>query len=238
MAYHSYMKTTKELTPAEKAIAAAMAYLFNAAKEKHETTQEDVALAVGKSLKQIQRIKGGKSSKVSTLTEVAAYFGFTYENMLALGRWILDGKAPEEWKPSLLEESNVSPGPSILRKVPLISFIQAGDWSGDEEFEPEELITCTSNVGPKAFALRVKGPSMEPEFIEGDYIIIDPDKQWESGDYVVAKNGEEEATFKRYYKDGDKHFLKPLNVDWGKPKDMTGHNWRIVGRVMEKVKRY
>ena len=107
-----------------------------------------------------------------------------------------------------------------------------------DESSHDEYVVCVEDVSPCSFALRVQGPSMEPEFTEGDYIIVDPEIRAESGDYVVAKNGDEEATFKRYFKDGEKHFLMPLNEDWGKPMDMTGHQWRIVGPVVQKIKRY
>jgi SOS-response transcriptional repressor LexA len=49
--------------------------------------------------------------------------------------------------------------------------------------------------GEHNFALRVKGDSMEPEFNEGD-IIVSPTAKAGHGDYVEAKNDEEEATFK------------------------------------------
>jgi len=43
-----------------------------------------------------------------------------------------------------------------------------------------------------------KGDSMEPEINEGDIIIVGPYDNAMPGDYVVAKNDEEEATFKQY----------------------------------------
>ncbi len=52
--------------------------------------------------------------------------------------------------------------------------------------------------GEHNFALRVKGDSMESEFNDGDIIIVNPTAKAETGDYVVAKNDEKEATFKQY----------------------------------------
>ena len=37
---------------------------------------------------------------------------------------------------------------------------------------------------------------MEPDFREGDAVVIDPEVIPLPGDFVVAKNGEEEALFK------------------------------------------
>ena len=45
--------------------------------------------------------------------------------------------------------------------------------------------------------MRVKGDSMIPEFNEGEIAIINPHLEIGSGDYVIAKNDEEEATFKQ-----------------------------------------
>ena len=61
---------------------------------------------------------------------------------------------------------------------------------------------------------------MEPEFKEGDTIIIDPDIKPSPGDYVVARNADQEATFKKYRPRGrnaqgiDVIELVPLNEDY------------------------
>ncbi len=96
---------------------------------------------------------------------------------------------------------------SEIKMVPLISSVQAGAMSeavdpyavGDaEKWIPVDL----PNLSPNAFALRVKGESMLPEFVEGDIIIVDPDIEPDPGRYVVAKNGKNEATFKQYRQRG------------------------------------
>ena len=61
---------------------------------------------------------------------------------------------------------------------------------------------------------------MEPDFKEGDIIIVDPELEPIPGEFVVAKNGENEATFKKYrptFTDltGRQHYeLVPLNDDY------------------------
>lgn len=70
------------------------------------------------------------------------------------------------------------------------------------------------------FALRIEGDSMEPDFKEGDIIIVDPELEPIPGEFVVAKNGNNEATFKKYrptFTDltGRQHYeLVPLNDDY------------------------
>ncbi len=79
---------------------------------------------------------------------------------------------------------------------------------------------------------------MLPEFKPGDRVIIDPSTSPQPGDYVVAKNGEEEATFKKYRprgvnERGDVVFeLVPLNEDYPSMRsDVTPI--RIVGTMVE-----
>ena len=52
---------------------------------------------------------------------------------------------------------------------------------------------------------------MEPEFKEGEIVIVNPHVEPKSGDYVVVKNDEEEATFKQLKKYWDTIVLHPLN---------------------------
>jgi len=130
--------------------------------------------------------------------------------------------------------------PHPFRRVPVISWVQAGDWKEvADPFQPgdaDEWMETDATASPYAFALRVVGDSMEPEFMPGDTIVIDPERPAENGSYVVVKNGTE-ATFKQIVMDGQSVFLKPLNSRYP-IKDMTGIEIRIVGVVVEKRKRY
>ncbi len=61
---------------------------------------------------------------------------------------------------------------------------------------------------------------MEPDFKEGDTVVIDPNIKPRPGSFVAAKNGREEATFKKYRPRsidllGNEVFeLVPLNEDY------------------------
>ncbi len=81
---------------------------------------------------------------------------------------------------------------------------------------------------------------MEPDFREGDKVIIDPEIQPRPGDYVVAKlANENEATFKKYRprgsdKDGRPTIeLVPLNPDWPTLVVDSDHPGRIIGTMVE-----
>lgn len=140
-------------------------------------------------------------------------------------------------------ESNVVPASVGMIKIPLISYVQAGTWTGVEELrdtgEDYEYILTDLDVSEDAFALKIKGDSMEPEFIEGDVVIIDPTVKPHAGEFVAAVNGDYEATFKKYrpLEDvdayGRQHFeLVPLNPDWHKLSSLK-QEIRIIGTMVE-----
>lgn len=60
------------------------------------------------------------------------------------------------------------------------------------------------------FALQVLGDAMQPEFMDGVVIIVDPEGIVRDGCYVVAWH-HDEYTFRQYRFYDEKHFLAPLN---------------------------
>jgi SOS-response transcriptional repressor LexA len=93
------------------------------------------------------------------------------------------------------------------RKVPLISWVKAGLWQEAVDiygpgYADEWLAYDTGDE--HAFALRVEGDSMEPEFKSGDIIVVSPSVDPVSGDFVVAKYGDD-VTLKRL-----KYIMPPL----------------------------
>lgn len=140
-------------------------------------------------------------------------------------------------------ESNVVPASIGMIKIPLISYIQAGQWTGIDDFREScgdyEYILTDLKVSEDAFALEIKGDSMEPDFIEGDRVIIDPDVQPHAGEFVAAINGDYEATFKKYRpledldEYGRQHFeLIALNQDYHKLSTLK-QEIRIIGTMVE-----
>lgn len=52
-----------------------------------------------------------------------------------------------------------------------------------------EYIMTDTDMSEFTFALRIEGDSMEPDFKEGDIIIVDPELEPIPGEFVVAKMG-------------------------------------------------
>lgn len=121
--------------------------------------------------------------------------------------------------------ANVEPGPDMVGSIPLISWVQAGDFCGVVDLlgpgEAEQWIPVSKRYGPHAYALRVQGDSMVSpypgtrSYPPGYIIFVDPDRAITNGCRVIAKIPESnEATFKIYSEDAGGRFLKPLNPQY------------------------
>lgn len=131
------------------------------------------------------------------------------------------------------------------RVVPLVGWIRAGQWDQVENpFDPEiaeGVVPTGTKVGSRAYALRVKGDSMTnpsgwPTFPEGTVIVVDPSRQANSGDLVIAQVDDElEATFKRLVRDAGATFLVPLNPRY--PTITVDQPVRICGVVTASAER-
>lgn len=138
--------------------------------------------------------------------------------------------------------SNVATASMGDSRIPLISHVQAGIWTEVvDNFQPGDaddwLITDLA-VSGSTFALEIKGDSMLPEFKPGDRVIIDPEVAPQPGDYVVAKNGGNDATFKKYRPRGVDSAgqtvfeLAPLNDDFPTIRSDV-EPVRIIGTMVE-----
>ena len=77
---------------------------------------------------------------------------------------------------------------------------------GEEEPTPYS----TPCEGSEPYVLMVLGDSMEPEFEEGEVIVIEPDGVVEDGSYVVAYH-DDEYIFRQLIQRDGRWFLHPLN---------------------------
>jgi SOS-response transcriptional repressor LexA len=136
--------------------------------------------------------------------------------------------------------SNVSPGPRIQGRVPLISWVQAGAFCETIDlFEPgdaEDWMPCPVKHSDRTYALRIQGDSMtspypgQKSYPQGTIIFVDPDKPLVNGCRVIAKlNGE--ATFKTYAEDMGHIYLRPINPTYS-PMDVTDKEVTFCGVII------
>ena len=144
--------------------------------------------------------------------------------------------------------SNVSDARAARGRLPIISWVIAGQWAEIEDFflppEDYKYIETTENLSEReAIALEVEGYSMyNPEdpksFPPGSIIIVKrPDlRQPRSGDFVVVRlDNEHRSTFKQLFFEGDKMVLKPLNPDPVYKTIILDRPATLIGVVTEKV---
>ena len=108
--------------------------------------------------------------------------------------------------------------------LPLLSWQQAAELMDVAKVRRDEIKEWLPHFftdKPRWYALRIKSDSMttplgnNKSFHENDVIIIDPDKNAEHGDFVVALLPRaKEVTFKQYVNDSGVHYLKPLNPQY------------------------
>lgn len=150
-------------------------------------------------------------------------------------------------------EANVVDAPAGTRRVPVLSYVQAGAMTEagcvDLSQVYDDYIMTDLELSGMAFALEIRGNSMvappgsnDDTFNEGDRIIVDCQVTPLPGDYVVARNGEHEATFKKYRPRGvddqgrEVFELVPLNPDYP-PMRSDRQAIHIIG-VMVEHRRY
>ncbi|RQQ30515.1 LexA family protein [Burkholderia stagnalis] len=136
-------------------------------------------------------------------------------------------------------ESNITEWP--VGKLPLISWVQAGDWSEIvDNFQPgdaEDWIACPFPSGRHGFVLRVVGDSMynptgDLSFRDGDFISVNPERDPMHRSLVIARRNREKATFKQLLLDeSDGPMLHALNPNWPTRYIEFDKNTEIIGVV-------
>lgn len=106
-------------------------------------------------------------------------------------------------------------------EVPLINKVTAGYPAGFTDLGfparvADDYVRCPDLHDPDAFAARVVGDSMEPEYREGDIVVFSPGRPLTDGDDCFARLADDdESTFKRVYfeTDGERERirLQPIN---------------------------
>lgn len=136
---------------------------------------------------------GNKYPRIDKIEMLANYFGIEKSDLI-------------ENRINSLKKSKIAVLGSIPAGVPIELIEDILDY---EEISEEML------KGDKEyFALRVKGNSMEPKYLDGDTLIILKTNDCESGqDCIVMVNGDD-GTFKRVIKTSNGIALQPLNPNY------------------------
>ena len=133
-------------------------------------------------------------------------------------------------------------------RVQIVGYIAAGEpipaFSSEGgvaavEFDTVEVRPELKKKHGTLFALSVKGTSMIDALIDdGDVVVIKPTNTARNGEMVVAwLREEEEATLKKFYREGSHVRLQPANSTMD-PIIVDVSNVEVKGRVVEVLRQY
>lgn len=189
---------------------------------------------LGKYLKQLREIKGLSLREVDRLSNIS----YTHLNMIENGKRnvtpallrnlaqlynvdyldlyekagyidLIEDEEKSKIKTDILGNPVVS--------LPLVGAVKAGynylaqeNWIGIVDVE-KSLV----GDGKDYFALKVKGDSMAPVFVENDIVIIKKQNDCENNEYAVVIINGDEGTLKKIKKTDNGIILQPLNPAYG-----------------------
>lgn len=189
------------------------------ARERAGFSQSELARRIGVKPQSVQQWEGaGTTPRSHRLASLAMALGVTKE-------WLLVGGSAAESVRRLAQQ---------MREVPLVNYVQAGQWSEVAPNMPDtQHVSCPVPCSESTFALEVVGESMLPDYLPGDIIFCDPEASAETGDDVVAMvDNHSEATFKRLVCEPGHMKLKAINPEWS-PRYMDIESpCSIVGTVI------
>lgn len=81
----------------------------------------------------------------------------------------------------------------------------------EDIIDTEEIDSDMLKGEKQYFGLKIKGDSMEPDYLDGDVIIFQKQDDCESGDDCVVMVNSNNGTFKRVFKNENGIILQPLN---------------------------
>lgn len=177
---------------------------------ERDTNATALAEATGVPQPTIHRILTGETAdpRTKTLEPLARYFGVSVSDL----RHKDFSSGVREAAPTY---GNVEEGPRIRGMVPLISWVKAGALcEAIDNLAPgdaEEWLPCPFPHSKSSFCLRLVGNSMEPEYREGEVILVDPEVEAKHGSDVVVHTPDGKTTFKRYQQSEDGSYLLALN---------------------------
>lgn len=128
--------------------------------------------------------------------------------------------------------------PSSPTTLPLLGYVTAGQpveavVNAEEISVPESFLTRGKN-----YVLQVRGNSMIDEHIQdGDYVVIEQREEAHDGEMVIALIDGENATLKKFYREGDQIRLQPANTAL-EPIWVKEDRIRIQGVVVGMMRKY
>lgn len=125
---------------------------------------------------------------------------------------------PDGWmdKDHSADEIGSHQHPDSNRLIPVITWEQAGKWHEiQDRFQRDDAkrwLGPPIELGEHAFILEVEGFVMQPDYLAGDFIFVDPAKPPENNnDVVIFDSGANQSTFRRLQTQDGKMYVHTIN---------------------------
>ena len=170
-----------------------------------DLTQQDIAKIAGVSDKAVSSWENeARSPKLGSIQKMCEYFNIDFKTFIdeSNDEYNPCVKLPKEAMPYAPSHKAPIVG-SIPAGYPIIAFENIEGYADIPYFDEENY-----------FFLRINGDSMEPKIHTGDLVLIRKQNCAEDGQIVAARVNGDEATLKRYKKQGDTVLLLPENPEY------------------------
>lgn len=199
-----------------------------ALRNEKKMTQQQIAKIAGVSDKTVSSWENGsRSPKLGSINKICQYFGIDLNTFI--------DESSDEYNPvQKLPKEAIPYAPS--HKAPIVGSIPAGyPVLAFEDIEGYADIPYSDEEN--YFFLRVSGDSMEPKISTGDLVLIRRQNVADNGQIVAARVNGDEATLKRYKRQGDTVLLLPENPKYNpyviSAKDFESGYAQIIGVAIE-----
>jgi SOS-response transcriptional repressor LexA len=155
-------------------------------------SQADIAARLGAKAPRVNNwFKGKNLPRARERGELVKLLGCTSD-------WLFNGVGGPDQSS---EKIDIPDGAHPIRSVPLISWAHAGAAATYDEMPKHWQGTLSSmSRDRRAFAVAIEGDSMEPKFLHGDRVVLEPSNQPVSGKPVVARFVDDSVQLRIYFK--------------------------------------
>jgi SOS-response transcriptional repressor LexA len=168
--------------------------------------------------------------KIETIRPIANFFGVTISQLI--GESLLFYENEEFSKPELQK----------LTALPLLSWEKLTSWlaAPEQQIKKHPKIITDLPTSKLAYALKIVDASLEPLFLKGTILIVEPKREPKNGDFVIMKQKNQNiAVIRQFILDGELKYLKSLHAEVQNvaPKLMSADNF-FCGVVIQSKTNY
>lgn len=179
------------------------------ARERNKITLEEAGKKVDVHKSTVLRWENGETEKIKLpiLETLADYYNVN-------PAWLAGFDVPMERYLNTYKTDKLG---NPVTSIPILGTVKAGydylaqeNWIGTIDVE-----TSLVGNGEEYFALKIKGDSMAPVFLENDIVIIKKQDNCENNEFAVIIINGDEGTLKKVKKTDSGIILQPLNPAYG-----------------------